>query len=502
MSRSALAFPTTPIEAANDIAPVEQRVGQGEGLLQRGQYDAALAVADALLAQSTGLPAAWLLRGTACRHLLRFAEAAEAFQFILTLFPDFTLMYLNLANALIELGRLPEAECHLREAIARRPEFAAAHASLGSLYMRMDRSDLAEAPTRRALALNADLVAAHQNLAAILALRGGSQVQAHRDAAYRRQQIFIESAPSGTPTVLILTSSGSGNVPYLHLLPRERYKRVLWHLEYAPDGQQQLPPHDFVFNAIGDPDAAARAQICAEDFAARCTRPIINRPDRVARTLRSTMPDLIGPVADAVVPKTKRFERGQGDMAAAIIASALTFPLILRPAGRHGGEGVQLVRSPADLAARMPDCETLYVTEFFDYRAPDIWYRKYRMIFVDRKPYPYHLAIGARWLLHYKTADMQAGAARRAEEAAFLRDPKTAIGSRAMAALWEIAARLDLDYAGIDFSLLPDGRLLFFEANATMLIHPEEDPLFAYKNAAVGTIVEAVEQMIVRRLAR
>jgi hypothetical protein len=150
----------------------------------------------------------------------------------------------------------------------------------------------------------------------------------------------------------------------------------------------------------------------------------------------------------------------------------------------------------------MLDCETLYATEFVDYRTPDSWYRKYRMIFVDRKPYPYHLAIGARWLLHYKTADMQAGAARRAEEAAFLRDPETAVGPRAMAALWEIAARLDLDYAGIDFSLLPDGRLLFFEANATMLIHPEEDPLFAYKNEAVGTIVEAVEQMIARQLAR
>jgi glutathione synthase/RimK-type ligase-like ATP-grasp enzyme len=62
-----------------------------------------------------------------------------------------------------------------------------------------------------------------------------------------------------------------------------------------------------------------------------------------------------------------------------------------------------------------------------------------------------------------------------------------------------IGERLDLDYAGLDFSVLPDGRLLVFEANATMLAHPEpDDGELAYKNAAVARIVEAFQALLAK----
>jgi Flp pilus assembly protein TadD len=484
------------------VLSAKQRIARGESLLLRGQIEDALAIADTVLLQMPELASAQLLRGRACKALHRFAEAADAFRFILALFPDFAQMRVNLAHTCVELGDLEEAETQLQDAIARDPGFAPAHASLGSLYMRQDRFDLAEAPTRRALALDSTIVVAHQNLAAILALRNDSEARKHRDAAYHRQQIFIERSPSASRTALILTSSGSGNIPYLHLLPIGRYNRILWHLEYAPPGQEEcLPPHDFVFNAVADPDAATEAQIAAERFVMECPSPVINRPDRVARTLRSAMPGLIGSLPDVAVPNTLRIIPGRDHSPEASSALGLRFPIILRQAGRHGGEDLRLIASPevwTDLSPRMAS----YATEFVNYRSADNWYRKYRMIFVDRKPYPYHLAIGARWLLHYKSADMQVDAARRAEEAAFLRDPAAVLGPRAMTAIKLIAERLDLDYAGMDFSLMADGRLLFFEANAAMLVHPEDDPVFGYKNEAVETIIAAVEAMITRRLAR
>ena len=42
--------------------------------------------------------------------------------------------------------------------------------------------------------------------------------------------------------------------------------------------------------------------------------------------------------------------------------------------------------------------------------------------------------------------------------------------------------------------MLPDGRVLVFEANATMFVHPEDEtgPL-AYKNPAVRRITEAFQ---------
>ena len=80
------------------------------------------------------------------------------------------------------------------------------------------------------------------------------------------------------------------------------------------------------------------------------------------------------------------------------------------------------------------------------------------------------------------------------EELAFLRDPAAAIGARAMTAVTAIGERLDLDYAGVDFSVMPDGRVLVFEANATMLTHLEpEDGPFAAKNPYVRRIIEAFQ---------
>jgi hypothetical protein len=64
------------------------------------------------------------------------------------------------------------------------------------------------------------------------------------------------------------------------------------------------------------------------------------------------------------------------------------------------------------------------------------------MIFVDREPYPYHLAISQHWLVHYFSADMLHPAWKRQEEERFLAEPRAALGRPAMAALTAIARRL------------------------------------------------------------
>ena len=89
------------------------------------------------------------------------------------------------------------------------------------------------------------------------------------------------------------------------------------------------------------------------------------------------------------------------------------------------------------------------------------------------------------------------------EERRFLEDPRSALGGRAMAAVAAIGRQLDLDYAGVDFTLLPDGRVLVFEANATMLVHHERGngPL-AHRNVHVQRIVDAFERLQARRAAR
>jgi glutathione synthase/RimK-type ligase-like ATP-grasp enzyme len=69
-----------------------------------------------------------------------------------------------------------------------------------------------------------------------------------------------------------------------------------------------------------------------------------------------------------------------------------------------------------------------------------------------------------------------------------------------MTALEGIRDALGLDYAGVDFGLAPNGDLLLFEANATMVIAvPDGDERWAYRRAAIGRIIDAVVAMIMQK---
>jgi tetratricopeptide (TPR) repeat protein len=490
-----------PAASLPDLFDLED---EAEDFLQDEQYEDALSSADAALAiEPKSLPAL-LTRGAALKALGRFWDASEALEKALSLTPSLATVHVDVANIYADLERLSEAQDHLVRAIEIEPSLVQAHANLGSVFIRMGRFDLAEGPTRYAISLDADSIVANQNLAAILSNAGDPQAKIYRDTAFRQQPFLVEKASiASAPTVLILSNAGPGNVPHQHILPRAKYNRIFWFLEYLPPGaEEEIPPYDLVFNAVGDPDAAPEALALACQFAQACSHPIMNLPDRVVRTIRSALPDLLTGVANALVPGSRRFAGDGAAIPQAIADSGLRFPLIVRPAGRHGGEGATKIDSVEDLPSQLLDGGAIYATEFVDYRSADGWYRKYRVIFIDRKLYPYHLAIGRNWLLHYWTAEMDADVARKDEELRFLQEPRASVGEDAWAALEAIAVALDLDYAGIDFSVLPDGRLLFFEANATMLVHPEDDQAFGYKNRAVRIILDAFDAMVARKKPR
>ncbi len=485
----------------SDAKTAEALAQKAQRLFERGGHEAALAAATDALKLAPGYAFASLVKAQAARALLRFEEAAAAFEAVLRAAPNLPGVRVNLANTYAELERLDEAEAQLKEAIRLNPSLAAAHASLGSVYLRMERLDLIEAPSRRALELEPDLAAAHLNLAGILTRSNPQEAQAHRDAVYKRQQVFVEAIPGAAKTALILATAGTGNTPFQFLLGRRRYTQIKWIIQYAPEGQgSQLPPYDFVFNAVADADVAGAAHEAVRRFAAACNKPWLNRPNAIARTTREGLAKILRGIDGVVIPAVLRHEAKAGPLADAVARAGLEFPLIVRPAGRHGGEGMERIETREGLGS-VRDGEAVYATRYVEYRSQDGWYRKYRVIFVDRVPYPYHLAIGENWLLHYKTAYMEDDSARRSEEERFLSDPEAALGDKAWAALHTVAQRLDLDYAGIDFSLLPDGRVLFFESNATMLVHPEREARFAYKNPAADAIFAAFDAMVERRLS-
>ena len=179
--------------------------------------------------------------------------------------------------------------------------------------------------------------------------------------------------------------------------------------------------------------------------------------------------------------------------------------MLLRRPGFHTGEHFVYVANRSELPKAIDSlsaAEQLLVISYLDARGVDGMSRKYRVMFVDGIMYPLHLAVSAHWKVHYFSSDMAQNPSFREEERRFLEDMSAALGATAMTGLRKICAALDLEYAGIDFGLAPDGSILLFEANATMVVFPPNgDAMWDYRRRAIDTVLEAARGMLLKQAA-
>ncbi|MBB4514516.1 ATP-binding protein [Paraburkholderia fungorum] len=409
-----------------------------------------------------------------------------------------------------ELGALAHLiAAHTLDAYAgSAPDASAANlCDVATGYFMKGDLAIAEYWYRLVLTLDPRVATACQNLAAVLASAGQvDEAAGYRERAYRIQRVFVEGSGTEQRRVLLLCAARTaGNVPFDALLSGADWCRIKYAIDYAADEEDDLlPPYDLVFNAIGDADIAAPLSGRLARFVSRCARPMLNPPALVARTQRHLSTSLLNGLPDVQVAPCVQSDAAPTSSAALgalLAAGGLDYPVLARPAATHGGDGLVLCENPAALEAWCSTQAGLsYLTAFRDYRSTDGFYRKYRIIFVDREPFPYHLAISSHWMVHYYSADMEQHAWKLEEERRFLANPHAALGERAMHAIAAIGRQLDLDYGGIDFTLLPSGQVLVFEANATMLAHFERaSGVLAHKNPYVQRIVDAFERMMTRR---
>lgn len=496
---AAEAFATAASVAPNVAAA---HVGEALSRSDLGEPLAAEAAALRAVTLEPNLADAWLALGVARRGLHEPETARRAFERAIALDPGRAVAHLNLGLALIDLEDAARARAALERTLELDPTSAAAHANLSSLYILAGRPALAKSHAERALEINPDLMSAHQNLAALLAdEQRWDDARTHRDLAYAERNLLISTASRPTQRVLILTTTESGNTPDRYLIPPASYTRLLWFIEYASERQMaELPDYDVAFNAIGDEDLAGPTAANARRFAGLCPSRLLNDPSRIATTRRDRTEALFAGIDNLITPTTVRLDAADlaDGLEAAATRAGVEPPFLVRPIGSHGGKGLQLIE-PGSEASAPPPALAYYLTAFHDFRSPDSLYRKYRVVFVDGEPLPYHLAIAEHWLIHYEHAGMERCPERLAEEMRFLQDPARTIGAEAMSAVTEIGRAMGLDYAGVDFGLLPDGRVLVFEANATMLVHPETPggPL-AHKNPAIEKIFTAFRAMLLR----
>ncbi|WP_420137602.1 hypothetical protein [Sphingomonas sp.] len=255
-----------------------------------------------------------------------------------------------------------------------------------------------------------------------------------------------------------------------------------------------------ILNLITDADQNPQVLQWADRVLKPFSGRVLNRPAAVRASTRDAVYRSLSDLPGLIVPPVARF-RGHPPLARAAVAQAgVRFPAILRVAGTHNGHILGTIPDVETLLTQIrPD--TIYLlTEFVDRPAANGLYHKIRILFFGDVPVIRHRLVSDRWSVH--GADRERVMPDRPEEMdrerTLLAGGMAALPPVAQATLWAIRARLPLDFFGIDFALLPDDRVLLFEANATMSFFPlSTHPLFAYAGApVVATARAAMDRMM------
>ena len=405
----------------------------------------------------------------------------------------------------------PVGDVHERT-IAENPDHADACEALAAMHFRRHNFVESLAALRRCVAIDPTRAEVHMRIHTMAQIVGDRDLALdHQRQALEVTRLFTERGVDALrPHLLLLKAAGDwqANLPTDFIVKRDDWGAV-YHYFVSADGPppfEDLPFCDVIFNAVAEPDLTRGELNTADAIIAALAQPVLNRPDRVAATGRADVAALLDDIPHLQVPTTLRLS---GSDAAAILESALAagriaLPVLLRPVGSHAGQGVRLVGERAELASaiRQFSGSDLYATRYVDYRNADGLFRKYRVIVVDGRPYPFHMAISKRWLVHYYNAVIDDPAMMDREEERFLGEFETVFAPELRAAFVEMARRLELDFFGVDCTIGPDGRLLLFEVDVGVIVHVMDDPVrHAYKHKYVPRIFEAVKKMIEGRVA-
>ncbi len=437
----------------------------------------------------------------------KFEEALVALDHALSIDPGFAMAHDNMGVVLYDCQRFTDAcEAHLKALQHTHAMEKRSSVLLNLAAAACEASNLALAEQACSAMLDADEnhAGAMEQLAKVFyRQRRDEEALALLNRLARMQGLESRAGPEcPEATILVLGGAGASHVSTKYLFDPALFARLSLVMltpdqPDAPLGSvswRALAGVDIVFIALSEVEKNGGQFEAVKELSARLKRPLFNSPDLIARTGRDQAPEIFGRIEGLRVPCVRWMMRGE---------SCPSFPLLIRPAGTHGGKDLSLIGTATELVeymGRTPEDRYL-LSEFVDFRSADGHYRKYRFIFVDREPYPYHLAIAENWMVHYWRTDMRSVDWKRREEEAFLADWKQVFGSSGAAAVEQVGQFMNLDYGGMDCSILPDGQVLFFEANASMLTHLDDaDPEF--KKHAVSRIRDAMTRMVRASLAR
>lgn len=443
-------------------------------------------------------------RAILLNELGRLNDAQNAYIDILKKAPTHFGALNNFGALLMSRGMPSAAIIAYREAVAQHPGNPKGHVNLADTLLRKGDFEEALVHFKTALEIDPEYQTAHQGMAYVLTEMGDEETAAiHRKKGFgSNHTLTVPYKGQGTPIVIVmLASSIGGMIPIRHHLDDKIFHTTAVFVEFY-DPNTPLPPHQLIFNAIGDAD------LCKPDFdralklLEKTNAPIINHPNAVRVTGRADNAARFADLPGIITPRIVTLPREK--LSADILAQhGFKWPILLRSPGYHTGRNFIRMENADELARALPNLpgKKLMVIEYLDARGKDGKYRKYRVMFINGKLYPLHAAVSNDWKVHYFTADMKDNPDNREEDKEFLENMEGTLGPKVIKTLEKICDTLRLDYGGIDFGINTDGDILLFEANATMIVNtPEPDERWAYRRAPVQRIFNAVREMLVGKV--
>jgi tetratricopeptide (TPR) repeat protein len=485
------------------IAGLHAELGNAYG--RRGHFTLASANYQAALRLAPQLTSCWCDLGDVRLKTGRAHEAIPLYLQALKLDPAHWASRTGLVEAMMATRQYPTAKALLQELLRERPQVGQIHYLLGKVCFELNETESAIRHFEQAIALNPDDADSRYWIGAIKQKMGDTDAAQAAYAAGTQIRPLIRRRAIKTPPdfrLLALYAPYSGNTPIQYLFKDATYDiDTLAFFGHGVCDSSSLGDIHVVVNLISDADQAKAMLPAAARLAAKLGKPVVNAPGKILRTTRDAVADLLPGIPACRVPRVLRLYAGT-DISVAALAGLLPFtlPVLARPAGTHGGDDFEKIESLDELArflARRPQ-DDHYVIEYVDYASGDGHFRKYRFIFVGENILPYHLAIGNDWKVHYVSTDMANQPWMQQEEAAFLANPAAIFNAAHYQALRVVRERFGLDYFGIDCGLDPDGNLVVFEANASMLVH-DDNAEFLYKDPFVRVIKTAFEAMLRNR---
>jgi len=286
---------------------------------------------------------------------------------------------------------------------------------------------------------------------------------------------------------------GTANI--IPFLSKERFALNIIYLQNGNPVPVRLNAGPLL-NHIADPDICSLALKIAEQIAEKSSRPCFNHPVAVARTSRDAVARLLSGIPGLTVPQTLRITpMTPADMPKAIEEAGLTYPVLVRIPGSHGGSKMEKVDSAEralEVAGWPRSQDELYVTKFHDFIGPDGLYRKFRVVVVGENIFLRTCIVGGNWFLGRGGRSPNSEKEERIRLASFDEEQ----GPHLTPVFREMRRRLGLDYFGVDCNIDENGQVLLFEANACMNILSNNFPSPNIWDGVIARITSAVERLL------